>query len=221
MRMSWQQQQGAAQPGGADFLQVRAACSLPGCIVQLSLMGGSHSLTQRRSRPGSAASNCRHRRRRSRRLSQAPTLDLQQAVQSALQDLMRAADLQHNDSWDASTRAPLADAQLQPARQTLSSDSLSQRPSARGGRSASHLAPPAPPASAAAAATDDEQWGPVKERDLPPAAALRLYQARLRAAQDELAAAQAAVKARDSKLCGLEKEVQQLRFAAGKGGFRE
>lgn len=69
-----------------------------------------------------------------------------------------------------------------------------------------------------AEAEDDDQWAPLEERDLPPAAAARLYQARLRAAQDELATAQAAVKARDAKLGGLEREAQQLRCAWGRLG---
>ena len=51
----------------------------------------------------------------------------------------------------------------------------------------------------------------MQEQDLPPAAAARLYQARLRAAQGELESLQAAVKARDARLGGLEKEVQALR----------
>ena len=48
-----------------------------------------------------------------------------------------------------------------------------------------------------AVAGEAEEEEVVQEQDLPPAAAARLYQARLRAAQGELESLQAAVKGRD------------------------
>ncbi|PRW56069.1 testis-expressed sequence 9 isoform X2 [Chlorella sorokiniana] len=148
---------------------------------------------------------------------QAPRPALDQLVQSALQDLLSVAGLEHEDSWEAAAPAPLpqpprASGSGQPAAATAgSAPATARRPSvhlgASGPSAASELA--AVYASEeplqSAAAFEEEEAG------LPPAAALRLYQAWLRAAQADLAGLQAAVKAKEAKLGGLEKEVQQLR----------
>lgn len=57
----------------------------------------------------------------------------------------------------------------------------------------------------------DDGDGALQEGDLPPAAAVRLYAARLKAAKADLEGLQGALKGRDIKLGALEKEVQQLR----------
>lgn len=131
-----------------------------------------------------------------------PALDLHQTVQAALRDLLSVADLNHDDSWEVSASAlPAA-----PGPQAVAS--------ARASRTSQATA--APGASACTVSQDlslaaEEEEEEVREADLPPQAAARLYQARLRAAQAELAGLQDAVKGRDSKLGALEKEVQQLR----------
>ena len=147
-----------------------------------------------------------------------PTLDLQQAVQDALLDLLSVAGLQHEDSWETGTLPPPAPGAGSAA--PASARGEAQAPVATGRGSAFFSAPkePATTAAAAAALVDEEA---VQEQDLPPAAAVRLYQARLRAAQGDLAGMQAAVKARDERLSALEKEVQQLRWVIGRAAVGE
>eukprot|EP00887_Chlorella_sp_A99_P008136 scaffold12.g8136.t1 len=55
---------------------------------------------------------------------------------------------------------------------------------------------------------------PREEADLPPAAAVRLYATRLRAAAADIAALQVLVGERDKRVAALEAEVQQLRGEA-------
>jgi len=146
-------------------------------------------------------------------------------VQSALQDLLSVAGLEHEDSWEVAAPVPLPQPpQVQPPRAsgtaqtpaTTSASASARRPSLHLGASsrstASELAAVyAPEEPCSAAGFEEEDAG------LPPAAALRLYQARLRAAQADLAGLQAALKAKEAKLGGLEKEVQQLRWVLGGG----
>lgn len=151
---------------------------------------------------------------------QPAALDLQQTVQAALQDLLSGVGLEHEDSWEApGAPVPLAPASLQSSRRATAGGGACVALPATTARSSvgpsTSLAPgrPAPAAAAALGAApslgDDDE--PLQEGDLPPAAAARLYAARLRAAQSDLEGLQAAVRARDAKLGAVEKEVQQLR----------
>lgn len=144
-----------------------------------------------------------------------PPPPLDQLVQSALQDLLSVAGLEHEDSWEAAAPVPLPQPPQQqalPPRASAGGQAAAagatapRRPSAPSTTSelAAVYAPEEPLPSAAG--FEDEEAG------LPPAAALRLYQARLRAAQTDLAGLQAVVKAKEAKLGGLEKELQQLRW---------
>lgn len=132
-------------------------------------------------------------------------------MQNALADLLSIAGLQHEDSWDASSGHPGATSAMPQLRGGGERPAPGPAASAasRSTRAPSFGAPPAEPHAAGQGEEEDE----VQEQDLPPAAAARLYQARLRAAQGELESLQAAVKARDARLGGLEKEVQALRHA--------
>lgn len=163
-----------------------------------------------------------HRRRCRRRHPQARPLD--QLAQRALQDLLSVAGLEHEDSWEAATAPdplPQTPQQQQPPPPPASGQhptlagvpTTARRPSvhlgASGPSAASELAAvyaPEEPLPPAAGFEDDDGSG------LPAAAALRLYQARLRAAQANLVGLQAALKAKEAKLGGLEKEAQQLRW---------
>lgn len=147
---------------------------------------------------------------------QAPRVPLDQLVQSALQDLLNVAGLEHEDSWEAAAPAPLpqpAPQQALPPRASASGQAAAaaatapRRPSVPSNTSelAAVYAPEEPLPSAAG--FEDEEAG------LPAAAALRLYQARLRAAQADLTGLQATLKAKEAKLGSLEKELQQLRWA--------
>lgn len=174
------------------------------------------------------APNRCHRRRR--RLQAAPlppaAPPLEQLVQSALQDLLSVAGLEHEDSWEAAAPAPLP----QPPQVQARPSAHSQAP-ITGGRTSARRASAQLGAFSTASASSEleavyaqEEALPCagaacdeEEAGLPPAAALRFYQARLRAAQADLAGMQAATKAKEAKLGSLEKEVQQLRWGPGVG----
>ena len=124
-----------------------------------------------------------------------PQLDLQLVVQNALQDLLESVSLQHEDSWDA----------------------------AGGPAATGATASAAPPPRRKSTSISTELSGDPSEHDLPPAAAARLYRARLHQAQAERAGLMAALEARDARLSDMEKEVQQLRCVGaqrmqGEGG---
>ncbi|PSC72703.1 testis-expressed sequence 9 isoform X1 [Micractinium conductrix] len=137
-----------------------------------------------------------------------PALDLQQVVQSALADLLSGAGaLHHEDSWEEPTAlAPLPAAPA--TRRPTDQHPPAAQPAAAAAAGAARNARPSEPSFSS---TSYDGEAPLQEGDLPPAAAARLYAARLRAAQGDVEGLQAALKARDSKLGALEKEVQQLR----------
>ncbi|KAL4457618.1 hypothetical protein ABPG75_012483 [Micractinium tetrahymenae] len=147
----------------------------------------------------------------------AATVDLQQTVQAALQDLLSDVGLAHEDSWEGPAAAlplpPLAAPKAPPSRCATGGGTALPAPGSA--RPSSSFFPPQSVAAAAAAGPaprfDDDGDEPLQEGDLPSAAAARLYAARLKAAQGDLEGLQAALKARDIKMGALEKEVQQLR----------
>ena len=143
-----------------------------------------------------------------------PALDLQQVVQSALADLLSGAGaLHHEDSWEEPTAlAPLPAAPA--TRRPTDQHPPAAQPAAAAAAGAARNARPSEPSFSS---TSYDGEAPLQEGDLPPAAAARLYAARLRAAQGDVEGLQAALKARDSKLGALEKEVQQLRWVLGAG----
>lgn len=114
---------------------------------------------------------------------------LQEAVQAALQDLLSVAGLQHEDSWDVTHPAdppapPQAPAGPLPSRGSGSGGRMS-RPGAAPQHAAEERAPGDAELGLCASMAGEEG-----EHDLPPAAALRLCQARLRVAQADLASLQ-------------------------------
>ena len=151
-------------------------------------------------------------------------MDLHQTVQNALADLLSIAGLQHEDSWDASSGLGATAARHPQLHEDSALPRLSghERPgpgpsACAAGRYCSTHAPsfgaPSLGPSGGAAAGEADKEEAIQEQDLPAVAEARLYQARLRAAQGELESMQAAVKAKDARLGGLEKEVQALRQA--------
>lgn len=135
-----------------------------------------------------------------------------------LQDLLSGVSLEHEDSWEVPTVAPpqlsLAAAQVPRSSRTTSSSTApasARGPAASSARPASTFFPPLSVGAAAAAGPTLRFDEALQEGDLPPAAAARLYAARLKAAQADLEGLQAALKARDIKLGAAEKEVLQLR----------
>ncbi len=148
--------------------------------------------------------------------------DLQQTVQAALQDLLSGVGLEHEDSWETPMLVPPRSCtgvpRMHPSRRTTGSSTAtaSARESAVACEQAASTLFASSSLAAAAAAGQapvfaDDGDGALQEGDLPPAAAVRLYAARLKAAKADLEGLQGALKGRDIKLSTLEKEVQQLR----------